>query len=310
MPISLATLVERIRGVFPAVVTPLTEDEEFDATAFERLVEYLLSNGVHGLWVLGGGGEGPNFSKELRGEVIRTAVQLAAGRVPVLIGTGAPSTRQTIENSQQAVNLGADAVAVIAPYFYLLKPDELQSHFETVAREAGVPVMLYHNPYNTKMPMSLEMIEALSTQEGIIGIKDSGGDFGFTQALLRLSQFRPGFRIFQGIETSAAATILLGGHGAVLGMANLAPRLCVQLYEAATQRDITRTLALQARLDALLGALWGGTNSGDGLFIGGVKVGLSLLGICCPRSARPFLPIADDEIAALREAMEREGLLS
>ncbi len=306
---SIAELKERIQGIFPAVPTPLTEDEQLDEPALERLIEHLLSGGVHGLWMLGSGSEAPNLSDDVRRCVIEVAVHLVRGRVPILVGTSALSTRQTIANTRLAGELGADGAFILAPYYYVHSQDELQAYFEMVLQETDLPIMLYHNPYNTKLPLSLGLVEALSVHERVIGIKDSGGDFTFTQALLRRFRDRPDFRIFQGFETTVAATILLGGQGAVLGMPNLAPRMCVELYNAASQGDISRAFALQARLTELLESLWSGLDSTDGLFIGGIKTGLWLLGICSPRTTRPFRPLTTEENQQLRGAMEREGLL-
>jgi 4-hydroxy-tetrahydrodipicolinate synthase len=306
---SVVELKQRIQGIFPAVPTPLTENEQVDTPALERLIEHLLSGGVHGLWMLGSGSEAPNLADEMRRQIIQVAVQVVRGRVPILVGTTALSTRQTITNTRQAADLGADGAFVLAPYYYTHSQEELRVHFEMVLQETDLPIMLYHNPYNTKLPIKLDLVEALSAHERLIGIKDSGGDFTYTQALLRRFQDRPDFRIFQGFETTVAATILLGGHGAVLGMPNLAPHLCVELYNAARQGDIAGAFALQARLTELLESLWSGLDSTDGLFIGGIKTGLSLLGICTPRTTRPFRPLTAEETQLLRGVMAGEGLL-
>ena len=306
MSISLAELKRRVRGIFPAVPTPLTADEELDELALERLVEHLISGGVHGLWLLGSGGEAATLSEAVRQHVIAATVSLVGGRVPVLVGTGANSTRQAIAYTCEASKLGADGVAIVAPHYYLLSSDELRTYYEDVLRATDLPIMVYHNPFNTKLQMSLAMIEALSAHQRVIGIKDSGGDFAFTQELLHRFHETPSFRVFQGIETNVAATVLLGGHGAVLGLPNLAPRLCVELYEAADRGDITQAAALQRRLSQLLASILG---ESDGLFVGGIKFGLSLLGICGSRSTRPFRPLSDLEKEEIRRAMESEGLI-
>ena len=309
MPLPLAGLKQRIMGIMPAIPTPLTEDELLDTVALERIVNYLLAGGVHGLWVLGSGGEAATLSDWVRRQMIEGVVSLVNGRVPVLVGTGAPGTAQTIANTQLAAQMGADAAAVVAPYYYLLSPDELKAHYEALLRETELPIVIYHNPHNTKLPMSLELVEALSANEQVIGIKDSTADFSFTQALLQRFGNRPAFRIIQGYETTVAVTILLGGHGAVLGMANLAPHLCVDLYDAASQGDIVRAFGLQARVNELLERHRGGIDAGDGLFIGGIKTGLSLMGLCKPYTTRPFRGLTKPQIQKLRTAMEREGLL-
>ena len=306
MSMPLVELKERVRGIFPAVPTPLTGDEGLDELALGRLIEHLLSGGVHGLWLLGSGGEAATLSDAVRRDTIAATVSLVGGRLPVLVGTGATSTRQTIAHTRQANELGADGAAIVAPYYFLLSPDELQAHYEAVLRETDLPIMIYHNPCNTKLPMSLALVEALSAHERVIGIKDSAGDFAFTQALLYRFGNQPSFRVFQGIETNVAATLLLGGDGAVLGLPNLAPRLCVELYEAANQGNIERAFALQGRLSRLLESISSGS---DGLFVGGIKFGLSLLGICGPQATRPFRPLGALEKEKLRRAMEREGLL-
>ena len=309
MSMPLVELKERVRGIFSAVPTPLTEDEGLDEPALGRVIEHLLSGGVHGLWLLGSGGEAATLSDAVRRDTVAATMSLVGGRVPVLVGTGATSTRQTIADTHLAGELGADGASILAPYYFRLSPDELRAHYEAVLRETDTPIMIYHNPWNTKLPMSVAMVEALSAHERVIGIKDSAGDFAFTQALLYRFHDRSGFRVFQGIETNVAATLLLGGDGAVLGLANLAPGLCVELYEVATRGDVDRAFALQARLSRLLESLSDGPDASDGLFVGGVKFGLSLLGICGPRATRPFRPLNAAEKDRLRQAMQGEGLL-
>lgn len=305
-----AEVVSRIHGIFPAVPTPFTEREEIDVTALCRVVRFLVEGGVHGLWVLGTGGEFAVLSDEQKRCVISTVVQEAGGRVPVLAGTGHGGTALAIRVAVLAAECGADALFVIPPYYYFYGDCEVLAHIRAVRDATPLPIILYHNPFNTKIQLPLASVQALCREERIIGIKDSSLNFDLLQALLRTVPRGGSFKVLTGNEMSLAASLLLGADGAVMALPTLAPRLCVKLYDAARAGDVNKAIALQAEAADLFSVFSQPGRSGDSAFVAGQKAALELLGLCSRSVSRPFLPFTDEEMDPVRRILDRHHLLS
>jgi 4-hydroxy-tetrahydrodipicolinate synthase len=296
--------VQRLHGILPAVPTALTTDESLDEPAQRRIIEFLLDGGVHGLWVLGGGGEANLLTEAVRRRVVQVIVEATAGRVPVVVGVGEVGTKRTIDRIRAMEGLGIDAISVTAPFYYIHTQDDLLLHFETLLDATSLPMVIYHVPHNTSNPLTLDTVKRLAQNKQFAGIKDSGGSFGFTLELLRHCQ-RPDFRILQGWEDLLAPSLLLGADGAVMMVPVVAPRLSCNLYEAARSGDRDRAMALQADFNDLLLAL-GDT---DASAIGAVKMALSYHGLCEPTLVKPLSPISDAHAERLRHALQEKGLL-
>ena len=173
-------------GVFPALVTPMTVEEEVDYRALDGFVNYLIEDGgVHGLIPLGSTGEYYALSPEEREAVVTATIEAAAGRVPVLAGTNAGGTRQVVDFSRKAEALGANGVLLAAPYYSLPTPDELFEHFSAVNDAIGIPIMLYNYPGRTGVDMTPDLIERLAELENIQYVKESTGDVTRVSAIIR-----------------------------------------------------------------------------------------------------------------------------
>ena len=271
------------------MITPLTTTGAVDEASVERLVHYMVENGVSGLFVMGTSGEGPWLDTTQRTTLIRATVQAVAGRVPVLAGALEPSTPRTLEVIKQIQDLGADAIVIAAPYYLAADESVQREHIDTIARTATLPLVLYNIPQMTHNVISVETVRQSMKYDNIIGIKDSTGDWDHFLALLDLRQERSGFRVFQGAEKLSARSILAGADGLVPGMGNLIPATMRQITELA--HDENQIMALQDRADRL----W--ALHTHGYWLPCLKYAASLLGFgsgrCVGRSEP--LPVPDQQ---------------
>lgn len=289
-------------GIIVPLITPLQADESLDEAALERLVEHAIGGGVRGLFVLGSSGEGPALLDSTRERLVRAVSEQARGRVPVLVGASAAGTRRTIELARQLTRQGGDAIVLVAPYYFSQTQDEVVEHIAAVARSQDVPTMVYNIPSAVKTIIEPETVARLAAIPEVISIKDSLGDLTRFQGLLRIKERWPDFGVFQGAEGVAALSIARGADGAVLGLANVAPKLCCDLYAAARTGDLAGAWALQERLMVL----WKLHTHGQWLPC--LKAAVSQLGLCSPITSAPFAALGQEAIAAIRRDMEAAGV--
>jgi 4-hydroxy-tetrahydrodipicolinate synthase len=239
-------------GIIPPMVTPLTPDERIDRPAVERLVDFLIGHGVHGLFILGSIGEGAFLRASAKRELAEATVAAAAGRVPVLAGLLECSTERVIEEMGRLALPGIAAYVVTTPYYYGgFAPQDLLEHFRRVAKASDKPILAYNIPQNTHVSMKAELMCELAGVPNIVGVKDSAGDW-FEDQLLLLAPRTPGFGIFQGNQGYAGVSLLAGADGLVPGHANIWPDLLVGMYDAALRKDLPPVWAAQARLNELM----------------------------------------------------------
>ena len=218
----------QFRGIIPALVTPVTVDQQVDHQALRALIENLIKAGVHGLFVLGTNGEFFTLSETEKLEIARTTVDAAGGRVPVVIGTGAFSTREVIEMNKKVTDLGADALSVITPYFNAISQNELIRHYEAIADASSLPLMMYNIPAKTGMSIGIGAVAALHQHPMIKGIKDSAGNF---DALVQMMKYRSDdFAVFAGTDSLIYWNLLAGGDGAIAATANAVPDLVMSIW--------------------------------------------------------------------------------
>jgi dihydrodipicolinate synthase/N-acetylneuraminate lyase len=278
-----------VRGIVPPIVTPITDDESIDVPGLQRAIHHLLENGVHGIFALGSTGNFCSFTAEERDQILRIVVNEVRRRVPVYAGCLDMTPRLVIQAAQRAAQIGADAVVVEAPFYFICGPEETLAHYQAVAQASPLPVIIYNNPENTQAHIGLELTKKLAAIPNIIGIKDSSYDFVYHQSLLMEYAKRP-FSVMQGQEGLAGISFLLGGQGSVLSMSNVAPRLCVDLFHAGQSGDLVRMWQLQGQLmqvaqlcrfhsdDPALSSDNGKETTAT--WLAGLQCGMSLLGIC------------------------------
>jgi 4-hydroxy-tetrahydrodipicolinate synthase len=289
----------KFHGVYTALVTPLSADEEVDYQTLAGFVNYLIEEGgVHGLIPLGSTGEYYALSARERAEVLKITIQTAAGRVPVLAGANAGSTREVVQYCQQAEKLGASGVLLAPPYYSLPRPDEIREHFRAVNDAVGVPIMLYNFPGRTGVDMTPELIERLAELKQVQYIKESTGDVTRTSEIVR----RLGERItvFCGCDTIALECFVLGVAGWVSGTANVLPRPHVEIYQLAVEKQ--DFLGAKTAFFKLLSFLTLAESGGK--YTQCVKAGCALAGQPVGPPRRPLLPFNAEESAALKKIIE------
>lgn len=232
------------RGVFTALVTPFTEDgSHVDFGAFERLLDSQLKGGVSGLVPCGTTGETPTLSDEEQRELIRRTVAFAAGRIPVMAGTGSNSTKKTIELSNAALEVGADAVMVVTPYYNKPSQEGMLRHIELVASAVRGPIFLYNIPGRTGVDLSVETtLRIIERCPNVVGIKDATGSVFSCQGVLA-STPRP-FAVLAGDDALALPMVSVGAAGVISVTSNLYPR---QVSEVLSDYAAGRLSAAQAK---------------------------------------------------------------
>lgn len=293
---------EELRGVIPAIPTPFTDDGEVNEAGLRELTDYVIDGGVHGIMTSGGTGEFPHLSREEKRLVTSVVADQARGRVPVIAGTAACSTREAILLSQDARDAGAEAVIVTAPYYFMLPEDALFGHYEDLANSAGLPVVLYNNPTYTGNDMSPQLIARLALNPGMIGMKQSNADMGQLVEVVRL--VGSDFAVLTGIDSQFYPALCVGGVGIFSTAASVVPRQMVDLYNAFVDGRQADARALHMRLQALNRFL-----EYDPGYVAPCKEALALLGLPVGPVRKPLPELSDTEREGIREALSELDLL-
>ena len=267
-----------LRGIVPPMVTPLAGTDELDAGGLERLVEHLVTGGVHGIFVLGTTGEGPSLSGRLKRELVSRTAALAAGRVPVVVGVTDASFVESVRLAEHCREAGAEAVVLAAPYYFPAGHPEVLEYLRHLCPELPLPVLLYNMPATTKIALEPETVFAAAEIENVVGYKDSSGDAAHFGALLDRFRGRRDFALFMGAETLIGRAVTEGAAGGIPGGGNVHPRLFARIYEAALGGDAAGLARLQAELESFQRIYRHGQHWSS--MIKGVKCSLSLMGIC------------------------------
>ena len=288
-------------GYICAIITPFANGS-VDEAAFRSLVEWQIGEGIHGLVPCGTTGESPTLSHAEHKRVIELCIDAAAGRVPIIAGTGSNSTQEAIEMTRHAKEAGADAALVVTPYYNKPTQEGLYEHFRAINDAVALPIIIYNIPPRSVVDMSVETMRRLAELPHIVGVKDATAD------LARVSRQRvaigPDFNQLSGEDGTALALMAHGGHGCISVTANVAPRVCVEFYDAWAARDVDRAVALQDRLMPLHEALFVESNPAP------VKYAASLLGLCADTVRLPLAPLAEASKARVAAGMRQAGILN
>jgi 4-hydroxy-tetrahydrodipicolinate synthase len=284
-----------------ALVTPMHPDGSLDLDAYRALIDWHVAEGTDALVVVGTSGESPTVSIDEHAELIRIAVEHAAGRIPVIAGVGANSTDEAIHLSRHALKVGAQAGLSVVPYYNKPSQEGMYRHFRAVAEAVELPALLYNVPGRTMADLTNETVLRLAQVPGIAGIKDATGDIGRVAPLLRDAP--ASFQVFSGDDATAAALILLGGRGNISVTANVAPRLMHELCAAALAGDLVKTRELNARLARLNKALFVEANPIP------VKWALAQMGRTKLGYRLPLCELGAAHHATVRQALSETGLL-
>ena len=291
-----------IVGSIVALVTPMLEDGSVDYPALRRLIDWHIAEGTDCIGVVGTTGESPTVSVEEHCEIIRVAVEHAAGRVPIMAGAGGNATREAIELTRFAKQVGADCTLQVVPYYNKPSQEGIYRHFRAVAEAVDLPVVLYNVPGRTVADMLPETVLRLAQVPGIVGIKGATGNI--ERACWLIKQAPKGFSIYSGDDGTAVALMLLGGHGDVSVTANVAPRLMHELCMAAIEGDVKRATELHLRLLPLHKQLFCEPSPAP------AKWALAQLGRCAEHVRLPILPLTENGQAQVGQALRASGLLA
>ncbi|WP_232766497.1 dihydrodipicolinate synthase family protein [Geminisphaera colitermitum] len=298
---SSSSASSRLRGIVPPMVTPLSAPDTLDVPGLERLVEHIISGGVHGLFLLGTTGEAPSLSYRLRQELIVRSCRLVRERVPVLVGITDTSFTESLNVARCAAEAGATALVLSAPYYHPTAQPELGEYIAHLAPRLPLPVFLYNMPAMTKTVFGLETLRQALDLPNVIGLKDSGGDLAYYKDALAIARQRPDWSVLIGPEALLQQSLALGGDGGVSGGANLCPRLFVDLFNAFEAGDTALGAKLQAQVEALDQLYRIGRHASS--IVKGLKCALSLRGICDDAMAEPFARFAAPERARVENLL-------
>lgn len=230
----------KFQGVIPPVTTLLLNDGSLDKNGMKKIIDFLIDSKVDGLFFLGSGGEFANMSDSFRKEFAEFVISYVNKRVPVLIGTGTPSTDRTISLSKHAKDSGADAIIIVNPYYYKLSDNALFKHYNIIAEQVELPILLYNFPECTGQDLSPQFLLKLAKAcPNIVGIKDTVPEVAHTREVIQIVKSEiPNFSVFCGYNDHFLYTLLNGGDGSIGLTANFAPEVQVDLYQAYRQNDL------------------------------------------------------------------------
>lgn len=288
-------------GSLVALVTPMQVDGAIDKQALDQLIEFHINNGTDGIVAVGTTGESATLDEQEHVEVIRRVVGRVAGRIPVVAGTGANSTREAIDLTRQAMEAGADACLLVTPYYNKPTQEGLYQHFKAIAEAVPIPQLLYNVPGRTAVDMQNDTVARLAGISNIIGIKDATGDVARGRELMTLCGDK--LDVFSGDDATAMELILAGAKGNISVTANVAPRTMHEMCAAALRGDSAAAEALNAGVELLHQRLFLESNPIP------VKWALQEMGLMPGGIRLPLTPLAESCHAPLREAMQQAGVL-
>ena len=289
-------------GTGTAVVTPFKEGG-VDFESFGRFLNWQIEGGVEFLVVLGTTGESPTVTADERAEIITFAVRTAAGRVPVVIGTGSNSTAGAVALSQQAEALGADGVLVVTPYYNKPTQEGLYQHFKAVAAAIKIPLIVYNVPGRTGTNILPETVHRLSRLLNVAGIKEAAGDVAQIDTLVRLiKKDRPDFAVLSGNDDQAFHLVNSGGDGVISVLSNVMPRETSDMIRLALAGEVEKARELHHRMFPLMKNLFVEANPIP------VKYAVNRLGLCRNELRLPLVPATEKCMAVIDESLKECGV--
>jgi len=284
-----------VKGVLPALITPFDEEGKFDEKRMRNFLRFLVPQ-VHGLYPCGSYGSGPIMDNSERMRVAEVVMEEVDGRIPVILHTGTPDTKQTIELVKHAEGLGVTAVACLSPYYYLHKHENVIEHFKRIVEAVSTPVFIYHNPkYTNYTSFTPDVLNELA-EIGVAGLKDSSANIGFFYDCVAKVK-KENFTFLIGSQTVLLPALVGGGSGCVSGLSNLFPRLVNQIFAYADAGEYPKALELQRKANDLR------TLTGDGIPIPFYHAALKYRGIDIGYPRCPHLAYSQTRIEGLAEPM-------
>lgn len=287
----------KLEGVFPVLITPMTQNEEVDYEGFKSNIDHFIEQGAAGIAVVGSTGEFVSLTTEERYQLVETAVKHVNGRVPVIAGTAAETTADAIKHTQHAEKAGADASLLINSYYAHPKEHEIYEHFKAVAESVEFPIMIYNNPFVSGVDISAEtMLNVARDVNNITHIKESSGDIGKARDIARAG--KDFVQVFCGSEDLALESKVVGATGWISVSANIVPKVTKELYDAIDDGNMEKAWKLYDQLLPLCKFL-----EGSGKYVQIVKRAMELQGLAGGPSRRPRLGLTEEEEQTLKDLL-------
>ncbi len=293
---------ENLHGVNVAMVSPFQANHDIDLEGTKQLTRFLIDAGVHGIMTTGGNGEFPHMLREEKQAVTAAIVEEAAGAIPIIAGTAASGTREAVLLGQDAMAVGADGTIVTAPYYFQVSEDALFAHYETIATQVDLPLVLYNNPLYTGNEITPALIDRLAAVPNVIGLKQSNADFGILMENIRMNGDK--IAVLTGIDSQFYAALAAGATGIFSTAACVIPREMVAIYDLVKAGSFEEARVLQLKLQALNRYL-----EYDPGYVGPCKAALRMLGLPAGPVRGPLPEVTPDEEAGVRGGLEALGLL-
>ncbi len=293
--------LEKLKGSIVPLITPFTEDDEFDEKTFRRLTDWQIESGSHGISVEGTTGEPSALSLEEREHIYAVTVSAVKARVPVVAGTGTNNLKETLRLTKEAEDEGVDAALVIVPYYNRPSQEGLYDYFTRIAESTSLPIIIYNIPGRTATNMEPATMKRLRHRcKNIVGVKEANKDFD--QVSQVLSEVGRDFLVYSGIETLCYPMLMLGGAGHMSATANLLPKEVADLYNLVGKGEWRRALDLHYKLFPINEALFWDTNPIP------LKAALGMIGKINPRLRPPLVSLSGEKKARLKQVMRQYGL--
>ncbi len=285
-----------LRGVVPPVITPF-KDEEPDLRTLKADLEIWNRFDLSGYLVLGSNGEGIFLDDAEKERVVAAAREMIPADRFMMVGTGQQSTRATVRFTRRAAELGADCALVISPFYFKgqMGPQQLKAHYDRVAEESPIPILVYNVPQNTGLNVPAETVAALAEHENVVGIKDSSGNIAQLSDIIRLTP--DDFIVFTGSAPVLFPALCLGAVGGILAVANVAPQVCIDIYNLVAAGGLEKARKLQQDMTPLAKMVtqtWG---------VGGLKAAMALAGYPSCQARSPLAVPGDESVL---EALKAE----
>lgn len=294
---------KKLMGIIVALHTPFTNEGELDLSGLRENMEYEIDSGVHGLMVNGGTGEGASLSRQEKKQTIEEAVSIAKGKLPVIAATGQSSTRTTMELTKDAKEAGADMALIITPYYIIPNDLGLVNHYKSIAKNVDIPIVLYNLPQCTTVTLTPALIASLASEiPSIVGLKESSGNMSQFVEIVRLAGSK--ISVLSGCDDLILQSLVSGASGAMVALANVAPKQLVEMYDRVQSGDLKRSREIYDKLLPIAKAISDNNNIPATL-----KAAVEILGRPAGPGRSPILPATQSEKQKLKEALAFAELL-
>ncbi|WP_042353775.1 4-hydroxy-tetrahydrodipicolinate synthase [Bacillus rubiinfantis] len=286
-----------LRGAYPVLITPMTQEQEIDWGGVKNNVNYFVNQGVAGIVINGSTGEFVSLSKEEKFQMVEVVMKEVNGRIPVVVGTAAETTKETIENTKQAQAYGADCALIINPFYMKPKEEEIYFHFKQVADAVDIPIMLYNNPFTSGVDMSTELMLRIGKDcENVTRIKESSGDIRKARDLAR--QAKGNFEVFCGAEELVMESYFVGATGWISVAGNIVPKHVTDMFNYFQNGEVEKAWEINDKILPLCAFL-----EGSGKYVQIVKRAMDLLEQAGGPARHPRLGLTPEEDQKLKDIL-------